>query len=90
LSEAGAVGPASTVDAAQTSAAVEVRAIADDLAAGRIDREGAVEALVQRALASAPASSLTPERRQALEQFLRQTIADDPTMAALTRELDGS
>jgi len=90
LAEASGVGESGAApDVAEAVASRAVQAIADDLAAGRLDGAGTVEALVQRALASGAAASLTPERREALEAFLRQSLADDPSLAALAEELDG-
>ncbi len=65
-----------------------VAKVAADLRTGRIDAQGAVDQLVERALASRSASALPPARRAELETFLRRSLADDPTLVALTRDLE--
>jgi hypothetical protein len=63
-------------------------AIAADVAAGRIDVEAAVDQLVARALEGPTAAILPPAQRAELEAHLRRTLADDPTLAALTQDLE--
>lgn len=73
-------------DAGEASGAVQE--VAAELRAGRLDPADAVERLVQRALASPEAAALSPALRIELETHLRTTLADDPTLAALTRDLE--
>lgn len=65
-----------------------IQAVADDLRAGRIDTSEAVERLVQRALESQAAEALPPAMRAELEQHIRRALADDPSLAALTKDLE--
>lgn len=65
-----------------------VRAVADDLRAGRIDATQAVERLVERALEGVATEALPPAARAELEAQLRRAIADDPNLAALTKDLE--
>lgn len=57
-----------------------------DLEAGRIDVDGAIDQLVQRALRSA--SALPTADRAALEAQLREALSEDPTLLALRRDLE--
>jgi hypothetical protein len=65
-----------------------ISALAQEVAAGRIDVRNAVDQLVSRALESSTASALPPARRAELEAHLRRALADDPTLAALTQDLE--
>jgi hypothetical protein len=69
-------------------AADPVRAVAADLAAGRIDAATAVDRLVARALESGGARGLPPVRRAELEALLRASLAEDPTLVSLTKDLE--
>lgn len=71
-----------------TNAADPLAAITDDLRAGRIDVDTAIDRLVERALESRSAEALPPARRGELEAFLRRSLADDPTLVALTGDLE--
>ncbi len=62
--------------------------IASALNTGSLDAAGAVDRLVAEALNSPMASSLNEEGRQALEAHLRQSLADDPSIAALVSDLE--
>lgn len=73
---------------AAAQAPTPVQEVAAEVRAGRLDPSEAVERLVQRALASPEASALSPALRIELETHLRATLADDPTLAALTRDLE--
>jgi hypothetical protein len=84
LERAGAGG--APEGAAGVGRANPVEAIVEDLRAGHIDATDAVERLVQRAL-EGPAAALPPARRAELEAHLRRSLRDDPTLAALTRDL---
>lgn len=64
-----------------------VRAISDDVRTGRIDAEAAVDRLVARALSTPAARSLTEAARAELEADLRRSLAEDPTLLALTKDL---
>lgn len=60
--------------------------IRQDLAAGRISIDQALERLVQRALAAA--APLPASDRSALEAQVRRSLAEDPTLLALRRDLE--
>lgn len=88
LPTAGVSGP-STVDAASASAAAApseaVRgdaAIAEALAAGRIDSVAAQELLLAEVVADLP-TRVSPESIARLTAQLRELLADDPTLARL-------
>lgn len=79
---------AAQAHAAQTTVRAELlRAISEDLRAGRIDSRQAIDRLVERALSAGPAAVLPPARRAELEALLRSTLAEDPTLASMQREL---
>jgi hypothetical protein len=61
--------------------------IVQDLRAGRIGPTEAVDRMVRRALEAPAASRLSPVLRSELEGHLRRTLQDDPTLAALVRDL---
>ena len=63
-----------------------VVAVIDQVRAGRLSVEQAVERLVDDAVA-AVADTLSPEQRQDLRSILRETIAADPTLSALANEI---
>jgi hypothetical protein len=62
--------------------------LARDVAAGKIDPSEAVDRLVARALDGPTAAALPPARRAELEAHLRRALSDDPTLAALTQDLE--
>jgi hypothetical protein len=62
--------------------------VAEDVRAGRIDVATAIDQLVERAMASRTAEALPPARRTELEAFLRRSLAEDPTLVSLTRDLE--
>jgi hypothetical protein len=75
--------------AARAGTAVDpVQAIADALRSGEIDAGTAVERLVERALARASGVELSGLDRGQIESFLRQALQDDPTLAAIVRDLE--
>lgn len=74
--------------AARTGATDGVAQIAEELRAGQLDVEAAIDRLVERAMASGTAEALPPPKRAELEAFLRRSLADDPTLVALTRDLE--
>lgn len=74
--------------AAETHSTDAISRIADDLRAGRIDSTVAAERVIERALGSEMASVLPPAQRAELEAMLRQAMAEDPTLMALTKELE--
>jgi len=87
------VETASPVDApapaAPGSEAIEVaRRLATELRSGQIDATEAVERLIERAMGGGAAASLPPARRAELEAFLRRSLAEDPTLSALTEDLE--
>jgi len=89
LERPDATGDAQDVTGGSAAQAADPLAgITDDLRAGRIDVDTAVDRLVERALESRSAEALPPARRSELEAFLRRSLADDPTLVALTRDLE--
>src|SRR5687768_5886572 len=81
-------GASAAAEAAQVEGADPVALVAADLRAGRIDVATAVDRIVERAMASGPATALEPAARRELPDFLRQTLADDPSLQALTKDLE--
>lgn len=81
-------GPEEAPRAAGASAADPVAQVAADLRAGRIDVDTALDRLVERAMSSRAVEALPPARRSELEAHLRRSLADDPTLVALTRDLE--
>jgi hypothetical protein len=65
-----------------------VRAIAEDLRAGRIDTETAIDRMIERQLASAVARGLPESMRADLEAELRRALTEDPALLALTKDLE--
>jgi len=65
-----------------------VAAVAAELRAGRIDATDAVERLLDRAVASHTAAALSPEQREGLRAHLRRVLAEDPSLIALTKDLE--
>lgn len=78
-------GPSKT-SAAQGPSGVD--AVVAELRAGRIDAAEAVERLVAEALEGPMASMLDAAGRSQLEAHLRETLADDPNLQALVRDLE--
>jgi hypothetical protein len=97
--DAGATGEAkeafrATLDATRAvsgaeapAAALDPAAIAGALRAGALEPSGAVDALVQRALASPAARALGEAGRVELERSLRAALAHDPTLSAMVADL---
>ncbi len=71
---------------ASSEASAPVQALVDEVRAGRLDVDGAIDQLVDRALSTT--TGLPPEHRQALEAQLRGALGEDPTLLALRRELE--
>jgi len=65
----------------------EIATIASEIAAGTLDRAAAMERLVERALSSGAAATLSPEHKARLAEVLRAQLAEDPTLQALQRDL---
>jgi len=86
LEETAAANPATGAEPALANDAIS--SLAADVAAGRIDVEAAVDQLVARALEGPTAAALPPARRAELEAHLRRALSDDPTLAALTQDLE--
>jgi len=82
--------PADVGPAQEAAAPSPTEAIANDLAAGRIDRAGAIDALVVHTLASPQASLLSPAGRVELEAQLRSVLADDPGFGGLLDDMERS
>lgn len=86
-----AAADSSQAEAQQTAQAGEVSTAAQigaDLEAGRISGPEAVEQMVQDLLDGPMAAQLTDEGKAALEAHLRQSLADDPSLVAMTKALD--
>lgn len=79
--------PAESTAQSATSASQGIEGIAAELRAGRVDSAQAVEQLLTRALSSASAQALPPAERARLEAMLRSAIAEDPTLAAMQKDL---
>lgn len=79
---------ASVASARPVAKAGELDSLVTAMREGRIDAAQAVETLVARALDSETARGLSPSARAALEQHLRTTLADDPAMSQLVRDLE--
>jgi len=62
--------------------------IVQELRAGQIDAQTAVDKLVDRALAKADAAGLSPAKRGELEAVLRDALATDPTLSQLSKDLE--
>ncbi len=65
-----------------------VRVIAEALRSGEINPDRAVQMLVERALDSAPLAALDEQGRQQVEGLLRAALLDDPTLAAIVKDLE--
>jgi hypothetical protein len=85
LDEPGAVSSASAARAAPKAG---VAGIAQELRAGHISGEVAVQKLVDRALAKADSAGLSPAKRTELEAVLRDALASDPTLSQLSKDLE--
>ena len=83
---AAAAGP--SPGAARAAPKTDAVAIAQELRAGRIDAETAVNKLVEKALAKADAVGLPPAKRSDLEALLRDALASDPTLSQLSKDLE--
>lgn len=79
---------ASAASARPVAKSGELDSLVTAMREGRIDAAQAVETLVARALDSETARGLSPTARAALEQHLRTTLADDPAMSQLVRDLE--
>ena len=85
-----AMGAAGASDATAASGADSANATADivaDLQAGRIDAQTAVDRLVSAALESPMAQLLDDAGRAQLEEHIRTTLAEDPNLAALMKDM---
>ncbi|MFK7986550.1 MAG: hypothetical protein AB8I08_11050 [Sandaracinaceae bacterium] len=85
-SAATAVEQTAAEPTATSEASAPVQALVDDVRAGRLDVDGAIDQLVDRALSTT--TGLPSEHRQALEAQLREALGEDPTLLALRRELE--
>jgi hypothetical protein len=86
--KAGDSQGAGRAGASQIDPSDPVALVAADLRAGRIDVNTALDRIVERAMASGPATALEPAARRELQDFLRQALADDPSLLALTKDLE--
>jgi hypothetical protein len=73
---------------AQTSSVAPTDPIARALSEGTIDAEGAVDALVERAIQRGMAQGLTEEGVKALRTHLVSALEHDPALASLVRDLE--
>ncbi len=76
------------VGVTETESADPVTQIAVDLAAGRIDTSQAVDALIEQTMSVEMVASAPESLRQEVAAMLRDTIASDPYLIGLTRQLD--
>lgn len=92
LEEPSAAGSASATAPSTAAAGVEPKkgaaGIAQELRAGKIDAETAVNKLVDKALAKADAAGLPPAKRTELEAMLRDALESDPTLSQLSKDLE--
>ena len=88
LDKAGATDATrgASTSAASGARADALKALADEVRSGRIDASQAIDRLVERAMGGA-AASLPPARRAELEAMLRAALEEDPTLAAMQRDL---
>ena len=77
-----------TGSATPTVAADAVRALVDDVKAGRATVGQALDRLVARALDSGVARTLPAAQRADLESSLRAALLEDPSLVALTKDLE--
>ena len=77
-----------TPKGADAAGAAPVDDVVADLRAGRIDAAAAVEKMVQEALSAPGVAQLDAAARAELEAHIRQTLEDDPNLAALVRDLE--
>lgn len=82
-----AMGAAETPAASGAEATSATADIVADLQAGRIDAQTAVDRLVARALDGPMAQMLDEVGRAQLEEHIRTTLAEDPNLAALMKDI---
>lgn len=86
-SDAGSVDQVGSTHATNEAQAAPVEsptaALLARLDAGEITREQAIESLVADALSSQAVASLDPAQRGELEEILRASLLEDPTLARL-------
>jgi len=82
-----ALGATETGDASATAVDGPTADVVADLRAGRIDAQTAVDRLVAQALESPMARLLDDAGRVQLEEHIRTTLAEDPNLAALVKDL---
>jgi hypothetical protein len=92
LDRARELVPSASVDPAQhtkieSTRAELLRALSEDLRAGNIEPNQAIERLIERTLNSGPAASLPPALRTELESLLRGALEFDPSLDAMRRDL---
>lgn len=74
--------------ASNSTASSAVGEVANELRSGAIDAATAVDRLVAQTLSSPMAAGLDDAGRAALEVHLRESLADDPNIAGLVRDLE--
>ncbi len=79
--------PSSQAPATASTGASELTRLAEQVQSGALTPEQAIDALVERQLASPMAQLLAPAQRAQLESVLRARLAEDPTLIALGRDL---
>lgn len=86
LDRTSAAEQASAVD--EAAGVDPIARVAADVRLGRIDVATAIDRLVERVMSGAAARALSPPRRGELEAHLRRSLAEDPTLRSLTRDLE--
>jgi hypothetical protein len=81
------LAPVGEVSNAKEASLDSVQAIADQLRTGKIDTSTALDRLVENALEDLSVGALPPEEKLELQKMLRVALQDDPTLAALTKDL---
>ena len=61
--------------------------LAAEIQSGRLEVREAIDRLVQRQLSAGPVASLPAARRAELEAALRAALEEDPTLAAMQKDL---
>jgi len=86
--EEGAAGPAEAVDGTDAAPSADaVTRIAEDLAAGRIDGDQAVERIIAETMDSEMVKQAPETLRAELAETLRNLIETDPHLRSLARGL---
>lgn len=73
------------VTASEESTMDPVTGIAEDLAAGKIDRDGAIDRLIEHAMKTKSVSSAPHQLREEIASVLDNLIRTDPQLRSLAR-----